>query len=195
MFGAERLAAFAAVLVVLGGYLFVFRPLEAAIAAQYAQLDDDRISLERARAVVDHEASLADEQRALTAWLTSAGLDADRTTAVDRFLRAIAAHGAEDDVRITTITADASAPATMPLAADAIAFDEIPLTVTLHGTYRRILRLVNDLDRDGRAERLTVATLGTTDRSAAHDPDLQATFHVSLLRTSSAPLGAVHVRG
>jgi hypothetical protein len=190
--GAEKLAAFGAVLVLLGGYLFAFRPLEAAIATRYAQLDDRREQLERRLALTRRAASLRREQQVLTRWLADAGLHADRTAIVDRFLGSVATRAASDGVHVTAITADAVALPAAPVAANAIAFDEIPLTVTLRGTYQRVLRFVRDLDATMLAERIGVESLGTIDRNATIDPELRATIHITLLRTCDVPENRSH---
>ena len=191
--GPERLAFFGAVLALLAGYLFVFRPFEASIADRFGQLDDGRALLERRLAVARRASQLGEERHALTRWIEGVGLHDDRTTIVNRFLRRIATAAAGENLRITAVAADniAPAPALSARAASSarpvapVVFDELPMTVSLRGDYRRILRLVRDVNRADVAARIGIDSLGSIDRNATHDPELRATLHVTLLR---APL-------
>ncbi len=178
----DRLALFGAVLILLGGYLFVFRPGETSIAQRYGQLDDGRVLLARRLTDARRESELRHEAHALSAWLTNVGLRADRTTIVDRFLRELARAGMNDRVRITAVTADNAGPEAERTIHKSVAFDEIPMTVSLRGTYRNVLRLVHDLNRTSMAARIGFDSMGNADRTTAHDPDLRATVRVTLLR-------------
>ena len=183
----DRLAFFGAVLILLGAYLFVFRPGETSIAQRYGQLDDGRVLLNRRLIDARRESQLRREAHVLSAWLTNVGLRADRTTIVDRFLRALATAATNDRVRITAVAADNVGLGAGRATPKSVAFDEIPMTVSLRGTYRNVLRLVHDLSRTNIAARIGFDSIGNADRSAAHDPDLRASVRVTLLRYTQTP--------
>jgi hypothetical protein len=183
----DRLALFAAVLVLLAGYLAIFRPAEAAIADRYAQLDDGRVALDRRLGAARRAAERHDEARALAAWIRRAGLRDARSAIVDRFLRELAATAQAEGVAVRGVGTEVMR--TLPAAnAAAVVFDELPLTVSLDGSYAQVLRVVRDLDRGPVAARVGVDALTGAGRDP-RAPALRATLHVTLLRVPDAPGG------
>jgi len=184
----DRAVLTIALLVMLGGYLAVFRPAERAIAERYAQLDDDRVALADERAADRRAAAARTEARTIAGWIRTSGLHDDRPTLVARFLRELDATAHADDVRVsgvdagivTPVGARANAPTT-------VHFDEIPLTVALRGTYGEIIRVIRDLGRGAVVLRIGVDALGDADRTAPRSPALHATLRVTLLRLAETP--------
>jgi hypothetical protein len=184
---ADRLALFAAVLVLLGGYLAVFRPAESDLADRYAQLDDARARLDEHLAGERRAAVTRDEARALAAWLARSGVRDDRALLVARFLRELATLARADGVRVTAVAAEAYAPAATAGARPAV-LESVPLTVGLRGTYAHVIRLVRDLARGDVAARIGVDALTGADRRSAGSPALRASVRVTLLHVpSTAP--------
>ncbi len=171
----DRIALFGAVLVLLGGYLGIYRPSEAALAERYAHLDDGRAALARREQLALRALPLRAEQRALAARLAASGIDADRTAIVERFLHLAAARADEEGVHVGAIAADLVPPATTP------PFDAIPLTVSLRGSYARLIRFVRDLARDDVAARVAIVALDEPGPRGAARPELRATLRVTLL--------------
>jgi hypothetical protein len=183
---ADRLALFGAVLVLLAGYLAIFRPCEAAIAERYGQLDDGRVMLDRRVALAARGDALRAERRRLALRLATSGTQADRTAIVGRFVRALARTARADDVSVIGIVAD-SIPPVIPAG-----FDAVPIAVSLRGPYRNVIRFVRDLDRSGIAARIGIDALGNADPRVAIAPDLRATLRVTLLRVARPLTGGGH---
>lgn len=101
---AARAVRFAAVLVVLAGYLFVFRTGEARIAAQIGANTEVAGRLLSARRILVSRAALEAERARLTAALRSETSDAARDTPVAAFLHDAASLAAARRTRITTVT-------------------------------------------------------------------------------------------
>jgi len=194
---ADRLALFAAVLVLLGGYLAVYRPAEAALAERYARLDDGRARLDERLTLARRAGAARAQTRDLATWLRARGLAADRTTLVARFLHDLARMASAAGVDVSGVVAepDASSRPVTPDAAAPNPLEAIPLAVSLRGSYPNLLRLVRALDRDGPAMRVGVTALGNADRSGAGSPALRATLLVTLLRLPDPAPKAVHAAG
>jgi Tfp pilus assembly protein PilO len=182
----DRYALFAAVLVLLGGYLFVFRPAESAIAARYAQLDDGRRALERRSARERRIADLRAEERALRARLASSGVGDDASTIVARVLHAVATTASAENCTVTGVAAVAGLPNT------AASFDTIPLTVSLRGTYARLIAFVRTLGRSDDAIHIALDDIGAADPRAHGAPVLRATLRITLLRLAHPIAGEPH---
>jgi hypothetical protein len=176
----DRIALFGAVLVVLAGYLVIVRPSEAAIGERYAQIDADRTLLERERASTGHAAALAAEDRMLARWIARSGIDDDRTTLVDRLLGILAAAARHDAVRITAVTAEPSLP-----AAASAEFNQIPLRVSLRGSYPNVLAFTRTVIASGIAAHVGIDEVTNADRPSAHAPELRATLYVALLQRAT----------
>jgi hypothetical protein len=193
----DRLALFAAVLVLLAGYLAIYRPAEAALAERYARLDDGRARLDERLALARRAGAARTETGALDVWLRARGLADDRTTIVARFLHDLAGTAHGDGVDVTGVVAEpgGAAPPVAANAAPTVALDEIPLAVSLRGSYPNLLRVVRALDRDGPAMRVRISALGNADRSGAGSPALRATLLVTLLRIPDPAPKAAHAAG
>ena len=190
----DRLALFGAVLVLLAGYLAMFRPAEAAIADRYAQLDDGRALLDRHRVRDTGAARTRDEERALAIWIRRSGLQDAHATMVDRFLRTLAEAARLDGVRVTAVVADTSSALAIRTtnAASPVAFDEVPLSIAVRGTYGGVIGLVRDLDRGEIPARIGIEAVANADRTAIRSPELRATLRVTLLRLPDATTKATH---
>jgi hypothetical protein len=179
-----RANLFAAVLIALGGYLFVFRPLEATVAQRYADLDAGRTTLERELALARRIPALTRERAVLDAQLGRVHLRAPRSAAVERFLRTIADVAARDGVAVERVASDASPMPGLVASARAPAplFDELGLDVALRGGYADLIRAVRELNGGDAARRINLTSLGNADRRPGVRPQLDADFHVFLLR-------------
>jgi hypothetical protein len=191
---ADRLALFAAVLVLLGGYLAVFRPAESALADRYAQLDDARVRLDERLAGERRAAVTRDEARALASWLARSGVRDDRAVLVARFLRELATLARADGVRVTAVAAEpvATSAAIATTVAHPAVLESVPLTVALRGTYAQLTRLVRDLARGDVAAQIGVDALTTADRRSAGSPALRATVRVTLLHLPDTARARAH---
>jgi hypothetical protein len=178
-----RASLFIAVLIVLGGYLTVYRPMETTIAQRYAQLDAGRTMLERSLALTRQIPALVAERSALEAQLRRVHVRDRRAVTIERFLRAVAGVAGRDGVAVESVAADAR-QATLPEAAQTQAspFEELAFDVSLRGHYGDVLRAVRELNSGDVATRINLASLGTADRRPGAGPQLNAAFHVHLLR-------------
>jgi len=190
----DRLALFAAVLVVLIGYLAVFRPSEAAIAERYARLDDARERLDQRLALERRAGDARAHGAALAAWIRDAGLHDARPTIVARFLRRLDRRARADGVAISGVSAEPEARPNA-VAVPAVVFDELPLRITARGSYANVLRLVRDLGDGTVAARVAIVALGNADRRAPGAPALHATFDVTLVRLPDDAPKAVRAAG
>jgi Tfp pilus assembly protein PilO len=185
--GGNRLALFASALIVLAGYLAVFRPCEAQIAERYAQLDDGQRVLDERLASSRRSTNLRAEEHRLETWLARTGARSNRTTVVNHFLQTVASTARIDRIVVTAIIADG------PIQrSEGTGGGELPLSLSLRGTYRDILRLVGDLDRTTLAARIGLETLENAQRDRRVDPDLRATLRITLLYEETIPKGASH---
>jgi hypothetical protein len=182
-FDLLRTSLFAAVLIAFVGYLCVFRPLESTIADRYAQLDAARATLERSLGLAHRIPALARERAALDTQLMRLHLREQRAASVERFLRAISGVAARNQIAVESVSADARQASYAPArSAQPALFDEVPLSVTLRGRYGDVIRAARELNSEDFATRLTLASLSDADRRAGERPQLNATFHVLLLR-------------
>jgi hypothetical protein len=165
-----RAAAVAALLIIVLTYATVIRPLEGAIAERYADLDSARLSLERSAALEKRLPALERERATLTARLAPLHLRDSRAALVDRFLHAIARTAQRDTVAIQSVVADPRPAA------------DLALDITIHGPYTRLITAVRDLDSTNVATRIALTALGNAQTRPGARPQLDATFHVVLLR-------------
>ena len=188
-FDVARASAMGALAIVLGGYVLVFRPLEAILAGRYAQLDAARTTLDERLARTARIPALERDRNRLTADLRRFHTGDRRSAAVDRFLRTVESVSARRGVAIVSIAAGAAqpfAPAVKP-GAPAPLVDEIPLELTLLGGYRNVIGAVRDLTDGGVATGVALAALGNAARRPGEPNRLSAAFHVLLLREADDP--------
>jgi Tfp pilus assembly protein PilO len=190
-----RLGALVAALILFAGYAFVFRPMQAAIAARYADLDAVRSTLESDLAAARRIPALTDARDGARRRLSRYRLRDSRAATVDRFLHESARVAARYPVAIQSVAADlAPAPrATAPPATETVALDDLRLDVTVRGPYDDVLRSVRALNAGALATEISIAALGNTERRPGTRPQLTATFHVTLLREADAsPIPTPH---
>jgi hypothetical protein len=182
-FDLPRASLFMAVLIVLGGYLLVFRPLEATIAEGYVQLDAARTTLERSLALARRIPALTAERSTLEAQLGHVHVRDRRAVTIERFLRAVAGVARRDDVAVENISADVrQAPLPVAEHPPTPLFDELAFDVSLRGRYGDVIRAVRELNAGDVAARINLASLGAADRRPGAVPQLNAAFHVHVLR-------------
>jgi Tfp pilus assembly protein PilO len=191
-----KVLRFAAVVVVLAAYAFIFRAGEARIAER---LDENARIAERVRA---GERTLASRPRVearrtrLRAGLRTVELGADRSTLVARFLRDAARIAAAHHATIPAITATgpqiaATAPhiaatgqqnpASPESTASAEPLEAIPLELTVEGRYADVLATMRALSRSRVLAAVDVASLARKHADGA-DATLSAALHVALER-------------
>lgn len=179
---------FVATLIMLAGYLLVFRPMEASIAGRYARLESDRATLERAIETNRRLASLDRDRRRLETQFERLHLRDSQTAAVVRFLQALDAVTRRDDVSIenVTVTALPGAGPRLPAPSAPAILDELPLAVTARGSYGDVIRVLRDLNGRDFAARIAVTSLLEAARRPGDRAQLQASFSVTLLRRDGA---------
>jgi len=186
-FDLGRTSAFAALLIVLAGYWLVFRPLEATLADRYAELDVARASIERRLALARRISPLERERTELETQLRRTHATVSGAESVERFLRDAAAVSARDRVAVESVAGAVGQPAVaVARAPQAVILDELPLDITLRGHYGDVIRAVRDLGNGQVPARLTLASLGVADRRPGERPNINATFHATLLREPDA---------
>jgi hypothetical protein len=102
---------------------------------------------------------------------------------VDRFLRTVAGVSTRDGVAVESVAAGFRlSPATAAHAAQTLLVEELPLDLTLRGQYGDVIRAARDLNTADAAAQITLASLGNADRRRGVRPQLNAAFHVTLMR-------------
>ena len=199
-----KLLRFAAVVVVLAAYVFVFRAGETRIAER---LDENAQIVERVRA---GERTLASRPRVearrtrLRAGLRAVELDAGRSALVARFLRDAAYIAAAHHATIPAITAtgpQSTSIGTQPPAGSALTasnepLEAIPLELTVEGRYADVLATMRALARSRVLAAVDVTSLARKHADGA-DATLTAALHVVLERFAShqiAPVADVRTR-
>jgi hypothetical protein len=178
-----RASLFIAVLIVLGGYLTVYRPMESTIAERYTQLDSGRTVLERSLALIRRTPALVAEQSVLEAQLGHVHVHDRRAVTVERFLREVAGVARRAGIAVESVAADVrQGPLPAAGQTQAAPFDELAFDVSLRGRYSDVIRAVRELNAGDVATRINLASLGTADRRPGAGPQLNAAFHVHLLR-------------
>ena len=196
-----KLVRFAAVVVVLAAYVFVFRAGEARIAER---LDENARIAERVRA---GERTLASRRRfeadrtGLRGELRAVQLDADRSVLVARFLRDAAGVAAAHHAAIPAITAaNVSVPASRGSTGSNAAtepLEVIPLEIAVEGRYADVLATIRALSRSRVLAAIDLASLARKHADGT-DATLTATLHVALERLvpvdPAPPNGSADVR-
>jgi hypothetical protein len=165
-----RALAAVALIVIALAYAIIIRPIEGAIAERYADLDSARLALERSTVLAARLPGLERERATLAARLTRMHLRDSRAGLVDRFLHAVARTAQRDDVAVQSVAADPR-PAAEPA-----------LDLTVRGPYTRLISAVRHLNSTGVAARISLTSLGNAQTRPGAAPQLDATFHVVLLR-------------
>jgi Tfp pilus assembly protein PilO len=186
-----KLVRFAAVVVVLAGYVFVFRAGEKRIAER---LEENARIAERVRA---GERTLAlrprfeADQSRLRGELRAVELGADRSALVARFLRDSARIAAEHHAAIPTITATGtSGPATIATTVPTAPnepLETIPLEITVEGRYADVLATMRALSRSRVLAAVDIASLARKHADGT-DATLTASLHVALERRAPAEI-------
>jgi hypothetical protein len=147
----QRASAFAAFIIVVSGYAFIFRPLETTAGDLYAQIDAARTEFDRSTAMGRRLPALESERTALTAQLSRLHTGDRQAASVDRFLRTVAIVASQDGVAVEGVAAGIGpAPVPSPSASTVPAIEQIPFDLTLRGPYGDVIHAVRDLnDRDG----------------------------------------------
>ncbi len=176
-----RASAFAVLVIAVAGYAFVFAPLEATAGDLYAQIDAARATLDRSLAMTRRIPALEADRSDLAAQLARLHTGDRRAATVDRFLRSVAAVAEHDGVVVEGVAAGVGAPSASAASAPA-SIEAIPFDLTFRGPYGDVIRAVRDLnDRDG-AVHIGVASLSNAERRPGGTPQLNAAFHVLLMR-------------
>jgi hypothetical protein len=201
-----KLLRFAAVLIVLAGYSFIFRTGEARIAERRdgnARIAEQLGADIRTTAL---RAALIDERARLRKRLRLADASSDRSTTVARFLRDAAALATSHRTAISAVTAtgaSAAVPATgatgvstaaavpgsergSPAVSSEDPFDAIPLDMTVEGRYGDVLATVRALSADRVLATVDVTSL-VRKNAAAPDATLTAALRVVLERLGPVP--------
>jgi hypothetical protein len=208
---AAKLVRFAAVLVVLAGYLFVFRAGERRIGEQLSENDQTVERLRAGERTIAVQAALVTERARLLAQIRHEQTGGERSLLVARFLRDAATVAAAHRTAITAVTASGAAPIPRPasaqseatttapraaairtesslVAADGARLDGIALDLTLEGRYADVLATLRALSAGSVPATVDVASLA---RKNAAEPDavLTAALRVVLERIDvpSAP--------
>jgi hypothetical protein len=190
-----KLVRFAAVLVVLAGYTFVFRSGEARIGAQAAEnaRTAERLAAgERALATRD---ALERERTRLRAQLRLADLASSRGELVARYVRDAAALASARRCAIVAIAASGPqtfASAAVPARPADDPFEAIALETTVEGRYADVLSTIRALSASRVLAAVDVASIARKNANAP-DATVSAVLHVALERL--APLPAAEAAG
>jgi len=182
-FDLPRIGAFVALSIVLAGYVLIFRPLEAAIAQRYATLDDARATLVQRLALARALPALERERQRRADQVRRLHVGERRAAMVERFLRTVAGVSSHDAVTVQSVAAAVAQSLPPPgRAAATPLFEELPLDVTVRGRYGDVIRATRDLNAGDAVARITLATLANAQTRPGDRPQLNAAFHVTLLR-------------
>jgi hypothetical protein len=168
-----------AVGIVLVGYVLAVRPLEARIADRYAFVAAARATIDDGSALRLRIDAAESEKERLHARLARYALDARPAASVGRFLAAAGSAAQRHGAMIRALDAEPS-----PIersAASTAPFAELPLRLTLRGSYTELLATLRDLIAAPLASRIALEGLAPDDRRRAGST-LVAAVHVVLLR-------------
>lgn len=182
-FGAWQGRAAAAVLVALLGYGAIVRPIEARIAVHADEITRETERFETQLGAARRLDALQHERDRLATRLLPLHLNDDRARILERFLQLGARTGTLHDTRISAIAADA------PAAASGVRpeFDEVPLVMTLRGSYAGLLQTIRDFSTSAVPARLAIASIDATERRGGDARELVASVRIVLLRTPDGP--------
>jgi Tfp pilus assembly protein PilO len=176
-----RLVRFAAVLVVLIGYLVVFHAGEQRLGARIDANAVLAAQLRDANRMLASRPVLEAERTRLRERLRRVDLDGDRSSLTARFVHAAARIALTNRTTIATIAASGS-----PGAADAGApFETIPLELAVEGRYVDVLATIRALSSSRVLASVDVVSLARKNADAG-DATLVATLRVLLERLAPA---------
>ena len=184
-----KVVRFAAVLVVLAGYAFVFRSGETRIAAQVAEnarSAERLVAGERSLAARD---ALERERAHLRAQLRLSDLASSRGELVARYVRDAAALAGARRCAIVAIAASGSQTPAQSRAADD-PFEATVLETTVEGRYVDVLATLRALSSSRVLAAVDVASIARKNANAA-DATVTAVLHVALERLAPLPVAEV----
>lgn len=183
-FDVPRTSAFVSLSIVLAGYVLIFRPLETVVAQRYATLDVARATLVQRRAFANDIPALERERQRRAEQIRRLHVGERRAAVVERFLRTVAGVSGRDAVAVESVAAAPTQPPLPPAGrpASTPVLEGVPLEVTLRGRYGDVIRAARDLNAGDAVARITLAALGTAQTRRGDRPQLNAAFHVTLLR-------------
>jgi Tfp pilus assembly protein PilO len=170
-----RLVRFAAVLLVLAGYLVVFRAGEQRLGTQISANAMLAAQLREASRVLASRAQLEPERNRLRERLRAVDLDGDRSALVARFVHAAARIALTNRTTIPTLAASGTPSPVDPAAP----FETIPLELALEGRYENVLATIRALSKARVLATVDVLSLARKNADAG-DATLVATLRVLL---------------
>ncbi|HTD36020.1 MAG TPA: hypothetical protein VK669_00795 [Candidatus Limnocylindrales bacterium] len=181
---------FAAVLVVLAGYILVFRAGEARIAARFAENAELAARLESGRRLVANGAAYEHERSRLQSVLRNANGAERYGILFPAFLRRASSVAAAHHTIVTTVTAGgAPPPRNETTPADATAFETTAFELSVEGRYADVLATVRALSASPRVlASVEIVALARKDAGAA-DSSLTASLRVTLHRLAAPEPG------
>ncbi len=189
-----KLLRLSAVLIVLAGYVFVFRSGEARIGAQAAANAQTAQQLAEGERAVAERGSLERDRARLRAGLRRLDVVREAGALVARYVRDAAALAAERHCAIVAITGNgtqSSAPAGPPAAGGA--FEAIALETTVEGRYADVLATIRALSGSPVLAAVDVASLSRKNPNTT-DATVTAVLHVALQRLAAASAEAADAR-
>jgi hypothetical protein len=184
-----KLVRFAAVLVVLAGYAFVFRSGEARIGAQAAENARSAERLAAGERTLAARDALERERTRLRAQLRLADLASSRGELVARYVRDAAALAAARRCAIVAIAASGpqtSTPVAIPTPPADDPFEAIALETTVEGRYVDVLSTIRALSASRVLAAVDVASIARKNANAP-DATVSAVLHVALERLAPIP--------
>jgi hypothetical protein len=173
----RRFLRFAAVVVVLGGYLALFHAGEQRLAARVAANAELAAQLDEAGRILAARPALETERSRLREQLRTVDLDSDRSLLVARFVHAAARIAVAHRTTVPAIAASGAANA----AGTATPFDAIPLELAVEGRYVDVLTTIRALSNSRVLAAVDVVSLARKNADS-DDATLVATLRVVLER-------------
>jgi hypothetical protein len=184
-----RLVRFAAVLLVLAGYLVVFRAGEQRLGTQLGANAVLGAQLHEASRVLAARTQLESERTGLRGRLRAVDLDGDRSTLVARFVHAAARIARTNRTTIPTIAASGTPSPAEPAAP----FETIALELALEGRYEDVLATIRAPSNARVLASVDVRSLARKNADAG-DATLVATLQVVLEHLAPAVRNGARAR-
>jgi hypothetical protein len=177
-----KVAASAAIVVMMTGYFVVYRSAELAIAQRYAQIAAKRGVLAlRVRRAARLTAFTRDRTN-LVRELGGFGLSTSPAETVARFLRTTEDFANEQHATIISLVGS-GAPylsSRRGQIAQDISVTDIPFDVTIHGTYMDLIQLMHQWSRTNLAAHVAIASIANDEADSSQPRGLTALFRVTL---------------